>query len=315
MDFTVFFASDIHGSEKCFLKFVNAGKFYGAQVLIMGGDLAGKSIVPIVRTNGRWESDFHGERVTLETEAEVEHFEKMVRFGGAYPFRTSQEEYDHLASNPAEQKALFLQLMRESISRWLAMADERLRGTGILCFVGVGNDDPWEIDEVLRDSACVRNPDGQIVDVFGHEMLSLGFSNPTPWNSPRELPEDQIAAKLEKLASRLRRPEQAIFNIHVPPHNTEIDHAPRLNPDLTLATRQGQPVMVPVGSTAVRAGIERFQPLLGLHGHIHESRGRYRLGRTTGFNPGSEYTEGILRGVLVSISSKKGVKSYTFTSG
>ena len=42
-DYTIFFSSDVHGSEKCWMKFVNAAKFYGAQALVMGGDITATS--------------------------------------------------------------------------------------------------------------------------------------------------------------------------------------------------------------------------------------------------------------------------------
>ncbi|MGZ4481647.1 MAG: metallophosphoesterase family protein, partial [Gaiellales bacterium] len=52
MSLTLFYASDIHGSDVLWRKFVNAGRFYGADVLVMGGDIAGKAVVPVVRRNG-----------------------------------------------------------------------------------------------------------------------------------------------------------------------------------------------------------------------------------------------------------------------
>ena len=79
--------------------------------------------------------------------------------------------------------------------------------------------------------------------------------------------------------------------------------------------RGGSPVISGVGSSAVRASIEAHQPLLALHGHIHESRGQVRLGRTVSLNPGSEYAEGVLRGVIVTLSRRKGLRGYQLVSG
>src|SRR6266568_2674048 len=72
---TIFFATDIHGSERCFIKFINAAKFYQADVLILGGDITGKAMVPIVRqANGasiRYRATFLGQTPVLESEEAV----------------------------------------------------------------------------------------------------------------------------------------------------------------------------------------------------------------------------------------------------
>jgi hypothetical protein len=72
--------------------------------------------------------------------------------------------------------------------------------------------------------------------------------------------------------------------------------------------------MISVGSKAVRAAIEKYQPLVGLHGHIHESRSAQKIGRTTCINPGSEYGEGILRGCLVTFAEGV-IEGFQMTSG
>jgi Icc-related predicted phosphoesterase len=145
-------------------------------------------------------------------------------------------------------------------------------------------------------------------------MASCGFANRTPWNCPRDVEEDELARRYEDAIAGLREPEQAIFNFHCPPYDTGIDSGPRLNEEYRVRSGAGGVDMHPVGSTACRAAIERHQPLLGLHGHLHESRGTYKLGRTLCLNPGSEYTEGVLRGSLIEIRKGK-VKSQQFTAG
>jgi hypothetical protein len=105
-----------------------------------------------------------------------------------------------------------------------------------------------------------------------------------------------------------------IFNLHCPPYDSGIDIAPKLNDELRPVLNAGQPVMIPVGSTAIKAAIGKYQPLLGLHGHVHESSGVVELGRTLCLNPGSEYGEGILRGILVDISNRR-VDRYVRTEG
>jgi Icc-related predicted phosphoesterase len=148
----------------------------------------------------------------------------------------------------------------------------------------------------------------------GREILTLAFSNPTPWHTHRELPEDAIARWVNEQAAMLEHPESAIFNFHVPPFNTPLDLAPRLDQNLTkLMSPGGEPQMIHVGSTAVRAALERYHPLLGLHGHIHESRGTVTFGRTLSINCGSAYTEGALLGAVVDIDGDQ-VKA-VLTSG
>src|ERR1700760_1547096 len=85
---------------------------------------------------------------------------------------------------------------------------------------------------------------------------------------------------------------------------------PRRSSTRTSARRSrwaGDVLRGPVGSTAVRKIIEHYQPLLAVHGHIHESGGERRIGDTLCINPGSEANHGILRGYLIDIG-KKGVE-------
>jgi len=145
-------------------------------------------------------------------------------------------------------------------------------------------------------------------------MVSCAYANPTPWNSPRELDEDALYTKLRGLAEQVESPATAIFNLHVPPHNSGLDTANEMNPDLTLVFKSGQPNPVPVGSTAVRQIIEEYQPLLALHGHIHESRGEARIGRTLCINSGSEYNSGRIHGVTVKLAPSE-VVSHQFVIG
>jgi len=209
---------------------------------------------------------------------------------------------------------VFRQVMRDSVERWVRLAEERLRGTGVRCFVMPGNDDEFEIDEVLAGSDVVVNPDGAIVEIDGYQMLSLAWANPTPWNSPRELPEEELAARIERLARELDPSLPVIFNLHCPPYDSTLDSAPQLREDLSVVMVGGQPNMVPVGSRAVREAIERYQPVVSLHGHIHESRGAVRIGRTLCINPGSAYGEGVLHGALVRLENDR-VASYQLVSG
>jgi len=312
----VFFTTDVHGSERCFMKFVNAAGFYGADVIILGGDVTGKMIVPVVEQgDGSHVAEFVGNIHTLRTKAEVEDLVKNIRYSGYYPYVTDKPEMDELNASKEKVDALFTRLMGETMERWTMIAEERLKPKGVRCLITPGNDDRFVIDEVLNRSEFVENPEGKVVEIDGdHEMISSGWSNPTPFNSPRELPEDALEKKLEEMASKVRSMENCIFNMHVPPIDTPLDPAPKLDKDLGVVTSGGQMVMISAGSRAVRNVISRHQPLLGLHGHIHESKAFCKLGRTLCLNPGSEYGEGILRGALIKLS-KKGLKNYMFTQG
>jgi uncharacterized protein len=202
----------------------------------------------------------------------------------------------------------------EELRRWIDLADERMAEYGIDVFVMPGNDDPWSCDEVLESAAHVQACNDRILRVGDHEMVSCAYANPTPWNSPRELDEGALYERIKKMAEQLESPETAIFNLHVPPYDSELDRAIEISPDLTRVYKGGQPVEIPVGSYAVRQIIEEVQPLLALHGHIHESRGSVHIGRTLAINSGSEYGTGRLHGVSVRVAEDS-VVSHQFLVG
>jgi uncharacterized protein len=314
---TIFFATDLHGSETCFRKFVAAARFYGADLLVLGGDLTGKLVVPLVSVpGGRWEAWVHGRRRLLD-EAGAAELERQARVAGSYTRRMGPDEHQHLEANPEAVEELFAELMAETLRRWLRLAEERLAGSDVRILTAPGNDDPWMVDGVLAEHGGGRVvlAEGEIVEVApGHELLTTGWTNKTPWNTPREYPEEAIAQRLDDLAAGLANPAGALFNVHVPPYDSRLDTAPLLGQDLKVKTSMGGEVTAPVGSTAVRDAIERHQPLVSLHGHIHESGGTVRLGRTLAVNAGSEYGEGVLRGVLVTVGGGK-VLRYQATTG
>jgi Icc-related predicted phosphoesterase len=312
--YTLFFSTDLHGSEKCFLKFLNAARFYHADGLVLGGDLTGKGFVPIIERGGRHHADFLGRRESVETEAELADLEKQVRFNGFYPYRCSQEEFDRLKSDPDHRAGVFRAVTRAEVERWVSIADERVAAAGVPCVMMAGNDDDPIVDEVLERARVVRHIDGGLGELGPYTLLGFGYSNPTPWNSPRELPEEEIESRLRELVRGLDDPRLAVFNVHVPPHNSSLDLAPKLRADLSFATTGSQPHTVPVGSTAVRRVIEDCQPLLALHGHVHESKAATTIGSTVCLNPGSEYNNGVLRGALVHLKADRVVR-HQFVSG
>jgi Icc-related predicted phosphoesterase len=314
----IYFASDIHASDKCWLKFLNTPKFYSADVIIIGGDITGKFIVPIIKQpGGKWTASLHGVQREVETGDELERLKQQIGNSGSYYFETTPEEYDAYKDDQPCIDTLFKRLIVERAERWVELADARLRGQRVRCFVSGANDDFFEVDDVLLRSQCIEVPEGRVVELDGgFEMIGVGYGNPTPWNCPRDISEEELAEKIEDVAMRVRRIDRAIFNLHVPPYGSGLDVAPRLDKELRVVmTATGEPELIPVGSTAVRDAIRRWQPMLGLHGHIHESKGVRKLGTTTVVNPGSEYGEGILDGVIVELDPRKGIKGVQLVSG
>ncbi|HXB46694.1 MAG TPA: hypothetical protein VNW50_02955 [Streptosporangiaceae bacterium] len=315
-DRKIYFATDIHGSEVCLRKFLNAGKFYGCDTIIMGGDITGKMIVPIVdRGEGVHTATLYGRKLEVTDEG-VAKLRKTITDAGYYAYETTPGEAEELSADPDAVTRLFAKLMQDTLGRWLELAEDRLAGTGVRCFFAPGNDDPAFVDDILRSSALVINPEETLVDLGdGITMISVGYSNKTPWDSPRELPEEELAAYIGAQAEALGNTDRVIFNFHVPPRDTPIDQAVLLDPEFRPIMKGGMPVISGVGSTAVRAALETYQPMLSLHGHIHESRGEARIGRTLAINPGSEYSEGVLRGAIITLSGKKGVRGYQLVAG
>lgn len=309
----VFYASDIHGSDLLWRKFLGAPKFYDADAAVMGGDLLGKAIVPVERMpEGTFRAEFLGQKRAVGAGEELEELVGAIRFNGFYPWIAAAREIDRRAG---DTEALFREVASDELRRWVELAEQRESANGSSkLFVMAGNDDPWYVDEILAASEAIVFCDDRIVRVGAHEMLSSSFANPTPWDSPRELDEDALYLRLKGLSDQLEDPRRAIFNLHVPPHDSRLDRAPELKPDLTPRYRGGQPVLKPVGSHAVRQLIEEVQPLLALHGHIHESKGETRIGRTLALNSGSEYNTGRLHGVVVRLADQQ-VVGHQFVVG
>ena len=313
----IFYSSDLHGSDTCFKKFVNSAVFFSADVLVLGGDLSGKGVIPIVqKPTGAYACNFLGRRYILEDEKGMKALERLILHAGFYPSRLTTEEVERATSSDAERAELFSAEIREAIRRWIAFAEERLP-RHIEFYWMLGNDDPPFMTELLQESNRLVQCERTRVLLKGSvEMISLGFSNRTPFGSVRELDEGEMEEMIAELVDQLQCPQSSIFNFHCPPKESGLDVAPDLRQDLHVVFRGGQPSMVPVGSTAVRKAIEQFQPVLGLHGHVHESRGIARIGKTLCLNPGSEYSAGILCGAIVNLDERTGtINSYQFVSG
>jgi Icc-related predicted phosphoesterase len=317
----LFFATDLHGSQRTFRKFVNAGKFYEVNVVIMGGDILGKIAIPIIHEgNGHYRATLQGRTERVETEAELKNLLDKIGILGFYSKVMEQDEFQAIQTNPAAVDALFHQLARERLEEWVDLAETRLAGTGIKCFVTGGNDDYPDVLEALQrpGAQSIFGCEGQVVQVDeDHSMISMGFSGPTPWRTPREVPDEELGLMVEQMIAQVADLSHCIFNFHDPPVDSTLDTCPMLdwNTDPpSQIVRGGQLVLFGAGSESIRRAIETHQPLLGLHGHIHESPGVIKIGRTTCINPGSEYGEGILRGCLVTLSHGK-VEGYQMTTG
>jgi uncharacterized protein len=313
----IYFCSDIHASRKCWKKFLASAKYYGADVIIVGGDITGKFIVPIVQQpGGHSTARFMGVARRIETAEEMAAMKIRIADTGQYAIEMTPDEEAWYAEDQTRVDQLFHKLVMERAEEWLAEADTKLRGTGVRCFVSGANDDFLEIDDALRKSEVIEDPNGRVIDLdHGYQIMGMGYGNPTPWPCPRDIPEDQLAARIDQVAAQVADPGKTIFSLHVPPLGTGLDLAPRLDDDLRMVMTAGGPEMIPVGSTATRDAIRTYRPLVGLHGHIHESKGVKKLDGIPIANPGSEYGEGILDGLLIDIHPKKGLRGIQLVTG
>ncbi len=310
---TIFFATDVHGSEICWKKFINAGKFYNADVLVLGGDMTGKALVPFIRDRkGMYKVNFLEEEMLLDNEGKARMM-KNISDRGYYPLDLTDDEFEELNADQEKVEQLFVKHVIDMAERWVVFADEKLAGTGIRCFVCPGNDDMFEIDNILENSKSITMAEGKVLDLDGHyKMISTGWSNPTPWDTHRECSEEEITEKIEAMAARVDHMDRCIFNLHAPPFGSGLDDAPEL--DENLRPKYAGRSLIPVGSTAVRDAIVKYQPPLALTGHIHEGRGIKRMKKTFVVNPGSSYEQGTLLGAIIEVD-KKGVSKYVLTSG
>ena len=317
----VFYATDVHGSERTWRKFLNAAKFYGADVLVMGGDVMGKLAIPIIReAGGSYRATIHGRVERVTSEAEVEALRGLIGDLGFYDVVMDEDEYRATQADPDAVERLFVRLATERVARWIDLAESRLAGTGIKVYATGGNDDLTEVMATMdrTDTEAFVACEDQAVPLDDeHVMISMPYVNPTPWKTPREDDEAGLAARISALAAPFADHGKVIFNFHAPPVDSTLDTCPMLDATTdppSQVVKGGQPVLYGAGSTSIREAIERYQPMLGLHGHIHESQAAAKLGRTVCVNPGSEYGEGVLRGCLLTIAGGK-VTSYQMTAG
>lgn len=310
----LYFATDVHGSEICWKKFINAAKFYEVDVLILGGDMTGKAIVPIIAQGGdKYKVTLLEQESILEGQDAVDKMVATIQNRGYYPYVTTPDEVNDISSNRGKADALFMDIVLATVNRWMEYADEKLAGTGIRCYVCPGNDDVFEVDAAIAASKSVRGVEGQVIELDEHhEMVSSGWTNPTPWDTHREEPDEMLLERIEAVIAKAKDPSKAVFNLHAPPYGSGLDEAPELTKDLRPAYAGRS--LVSVGSKSVLAVIDKYQPLLGLHGHIHEGKGTRKYKKTLCINPGSMYEQGVLHGAVVELKPNK-VGNYVLTTG
>jgi uncharacterized protein len=312
--FRVFFATDVHGSDRCFRKFLAAASVYEANALILGGDVAGKAMVPIVpKAAATYSYSFHGARQTVSA-GELEEVERRMKFNGFYPRITESAEVQRMAEEPDYVAQLFEEAIVAQLSGWCELAAERLRDD-VRCIITPGNDDPRIIDGVLARAARVECPELATVELGPVWLASLGNTNRTPWDTEREFDESELARQITTMVEPCAARGPLVFNFHCPPYRSGLDTVVQLDSDFRPVLDHGNPVEIPAGSTAVREAIERYQPVAGLHGHIHESAGAAQIGSTWCFNPGSEYGSGALKGLILDLEENGDIRSHLFTHG
>jgi len=310
----IFFATDVHGSEVCWRKFLNAGAFHKADVLIMGGDMTGKAMVPIVATAEGWELSLQDQRHELSSEDDLRAMEKRISDRGYYPVRLTRDEINAWGDDPSLVDERFKAEIVRGVERWMALADERLAVSGIRCVVSPANDDMFDIDSIIDGAERVELGEANTIDLEGLPLVSTGWTNPTPWNTFREMPEPELRTRIDEIVGQVPDPSRAIFNFHVPPFGSNLDNAPKLDANMNYVS--GGQALIPVGSRAVRDAIAAYRPILSLHGHIHEGKGAVKLGSTLAVNPGSSYEDGVLQAAIVDLDTRKGtVKRYLLITG
>jgi len=309
----IFFATDVHGSDRCFRKFVNAASAYDADVLLLGGDVAGKGLVPLRTHDGVISAEVRGERVEVPV-ADEERLRSEINMLGFYPVEMDAAEVERIASDKPYLEGLFRREIIAQLEGWCALADERLEPK-VRCIITPGNDDPVEIDDVLARNERVECPERDLCDLGPAVLASIGDVTPTPWDTEREYPEEELAERIAAMMDRVEPGRSTVANFHNPPYGSGLDTAPELDASLKPVLHGGRPSFIPVGSRAVREAIKRYQPSVGLHGHIHESRGAQKIGRTLCLNPGSEYSADVLRGAIVDLAGDGSCMDFLLTAG
>jgi len=143
-------------------------------------------------------------------------------------------------------------------------AEEFISSLEAPVFAIPGNCDPLDTPEYIEAAGTLLH--GRRVEVAGETFIGLGGSNPTIFDTPFEMSEEDIDAKLRPLMV-----EDAVLITHTPPHGIN---------DLIHSGLH-------VGSTAIAAIVDEYRPKLVLSGHVHEARGIVERNGTILMNPGA----------------------------
>ena len=309
----IFFATDIHGSDRCFRKFLAAAKAYEADALVLGGDIAGKGLVPIRSHDGSLSARVRGEQVTVPRSEEGRLRAEINRIG-FYSVIAGEDEFARMEADSGYLAKAFTAAIAEQVEGWCRLAEERL-DPNVRCIITPGNDDPLAIDPVLRSAPRIECPEGELCEIGPVLLASCGDVTPTPWNTEREYQEDELSERLAAILDPAPTGAKLVVNFHDPPYSSGLDFAAELDESLLPVIRGGRPSIIPVGSKAVRNAIKKYRPVVGLHGHIHESKGAQKIGETMCFNPGSDYSADLLRGLIVDVGEDGSFMDFLFTAG
>jgi Icc-related predicted phosphoesterase len=309
----IFFATDVHGSDRCFRKFLNGAETYDADVLLLGGDVAGKGLVPVRRENGSLNATVRGEKVSVPA-GEKDRLYAEINMLGFYPVEMEQPEIERIAGDKPYLEGLFRREIKVQLEGWCELAAERLKPS-VRCIITPGNDDPVEIDAILENAERVECPERTLCELGPVLLASLGDVTPTPWDTEREYSEEELGERIAAMMDQVPAGRHTVVNFHDPPYASGLDTAPELDENLRPVLRGGRPSFVPVGSKAVRDAIRKYQPSVGLHGHIHESRAAQKIGDTLCLNPGSDYSADLLRGAIVDLAEDGSCLDFLFTAG
>ena len=309
----IFFATDVHGSDRCFRKFLNGAETYDADVLLLGGDVAGKGLVPVRRENGSLNATVRGEKVSVPA-GEKDRLYAEINMLGFYPVEMEEPEIERIARDKPYLEGLFRREIKIQLEGWCQLAADRLKPS-VRCIITPGNDDPVEIDAILEAAERVECPERTLCDLGPVLLASLGDVTPTPWDTEREYSEEELGERIAAMMDQVPEGRRTVVNFHNPPYSSGLDTAPELDENLRPVLRGGRPSFVPVGSKAVRDAIRKYQPSVGLHGHIHESRAAQKIGDTLCLNPGSDYSADLLRGAIVDLAEDGSCVDFLFTAG
>jgi hypothetical protein len=305
------FAADLHGSEIVFKKIFSCAKTNNVDAIIISGDLTGSIVVPIIADGDKYFCKSFGSNINIDG-SELNEFKENISNTGAYPIIISQREYEELLKSIQIDKNKLTNLVEIRLSKWVAYAEEISNELNIRVLMMSGNSDPYDIDKIIGKSKIIRNPDYATIELFKlYSIVGESNANKSPFNCLRDIDDEELYKKIKKKVDRIDQKDMgtAIFVFHAPPFNSTLDNAIEVDKNLKPVLMGGHAMTKPAGSRGVRKIIENYQPMLSLHGHMHESSAVAKIGRTLCVNPGSEYSCGIMRALLIYLE-KDSVKDY-----